>query len=443
VKLLPVKGTKDYLPEEASVREWIIDTLKHTFKLYGYKPIETSILDYWEIGANKYAGGDEILKETYRLTDRGGRDLILRYELTFKLAKLIGMHPNIRMPFKRYEIGKVFRDGPVKTGRLREFTQCDVDVVGTTSPLAEVELISMTFDVFDRFGIPVYIQVNNKKLQFGIFAAAGVKEDKYIDTALSLDKLVKFGKDYVIDELKDKGLDPVTIKRIFEIVESVENVKDNRQRIDMLESILSENPIGMEGLNELRELFTYCESLGLKDVVFLPSLSRGLGYYTGTVWEVYVKDRSLGITSSVAAGGRWDDMIGRFLGTERRYPATGMTFGLDVIYEVIKAMEKKGATVPMNPIPFVYVIPIGNSKEVIQRTLNIAKVLRRNDISSDVAYSKGVSKALDYASKSGIPYVIMIGEDEIRQNKLKLKDMKTGEETVVTVEEAVYKLKSS
>ena len=169
MKLQENKGTKDYMPKEQIVRNKIIDILRKHFENYGYKPIQTSILEFKEIGASKYAGGEEILKETYNLKDQGKRDLILRYELTFKLAKLIGMNPTIRMPFKRYEIGKVFRDGPVKTGRLREFTQCDVDVVGVSSRIVDAELIKMAFDIFEELELKTYAKVNSRQLLFGLF----------------------------------------------------------------------------------------------------------------------------------------------------------------------------------------------------------------------------------------------------------------------------------
>ena len=199
---IPVlKGTRDYLPNEQIIREKIVGILIDKFKKYGFKPMETAILEYYSVLASKYAGGEEILKETYKLTDQGGRQLGLRYELTIKLAKVIGLNPMIRFPFKRYEIGKVFRDGPVKTGRLREFTQCDVDVVGVKSMAADAEFIAMTFDIFKEIGLDVKVLVNNRKLLNGIMEYVEIPEDKRISTILSLDKLDKIGKDGVIEEL--------------------------------------------------------------------------------------------------------------------------------------------------------------------------------------------------------------------------------------------------
>lgn len=428
MKLQPLKGTKDYLPDEQIVRNWIVDTLRKVFELYGYKPIETSILDFWEVGASKYAGGEEILKETYRLKDQGDRNLILRYELTFKLAKLIGMHPNLRMPFKRYEIGKVFRDGPVKTGRLREFTQCDVDVVGVKSVVADAELIKMVFEVFKKLRLNVYVQVNNKKLQFGLFKTCGIPEDKFVDAALSLDKLVKFGKDTVVKEMLEKGIDKSSVDNLFSVLERIENLPNN-ERLASIEQVI-DNQLGREGISEMKEFLEFCNSFNvpMNDLIFLPSLARGLGYYTGMVWEVYLKDSK--ITSSVAAGGRWDQMISKFLGSNMTYPATGLTFGLDVIYEAVK---EKGLDKYKKHIPQVYIIPINLLKE----SLNIASKLRENGISCDIAFNKKLHKAMDYANKENIPYVIIIGEDEARVGKVKLKDMVTGEEKVMSLDEVI------
>ena len=430
ITLAPVKGTKDYLPDEQVIREWITDNIKEIFKLYGYRPIETAILDYWEVGASKYAGGDEILNETYRLRDRGGRDLILRYELTFKLAKLIGMYPNLRMPFKRYEIGKVFRDGPVKTGRFREFTQCDVDVIGSDSMAVDAELMKMAFDVFKKLGLDVYIQINNKKLQFGLFMECGIDKHMLVPAALSLDKLVKFGKETVIEEMKDKGINEESINKLFNILEKVESLP-NEDRIDKIGDYVKNNSLGMQGVNEVKDFLKFCKAYGIKeDVVFLPSLARGLGYYTGMVWEVYLKETD-NVKSSLAAGGRWDDMIKNFLNSERNFPATGITFGLDVIYEAIK--EKGLEHIKHVKNPQVYIIPI----ETLAKCLETASALRNERISCDVAFDKKLSKALDYANKEHIPYVLIIGIEEMEKNKVKLKDMDSGKEELMSVDTVI------
>ncbi len=434
MNLRQLKGTKEFLPKEQIVREYIVDTLKEVFKLYGYKPIETSILEFYDIASSKYAGGSEILKETYTLKDQGNRDLVLRYELTFKLAKLVGLNPDIRFPFKRYEIGKVFRDGPVKTGRLREFTQCDVDVVGVKSEVVNSELMSLVSEAFKRLGLKIYVEVNNRKLLFGIMKEFGIEEDKFVDFALSLDKIEKIGKKGVEEELLNKGFDKKVVDKVFGIVESTDKIKDNFEKIKFLKEKLS-NELASEGIIELEEFFNYCKGFNIQDEIILsPNLSRGLGYYTGTIFEVFLKDSN--IKSSIAAGGRWDNMIQKFLGSKLDYPATGLAFGLDVIYEAIK--EKGLGDVKVKKIPQVLIVPI----KTLNKTLSIASELRKEGISCDIAFNKKLSKALNYANKEDIPYCLIIGDEEIEKKEYKLKNMRTGEENLMSLQSIIKKLKS-
>ncbi|MDE1870152.1 MAG: histidine--tRNA ligase [Candidatus Micrarchaeota archaeon] len=418
-----VKGTREYMPSEQIVRERIVDVLKQNFKLYGYGPIETSILENYEVAASKYGGGSEILKETYRLTDQGQRELCLRYELTFKFAKLIEMNPNVRLPFKRYEIGKVFRDGPVKLGRLREFTQCDVDVVGAKSLSTDAELIDMTFRVFGKLGLDVNVQLNNRKLLFGIFEQSGIAPEQCGDAALSLDKIVKFGEDYVKKELIEKGVSEESAIRLFDTLAAIEMQKGIKEKLSFLSGMIT-NETGKKGISELQEIFGYCANMGVSgDLRFAPTLARGLGYYTGPMWEVYLNGNSK-MTSSLAAGGRWDKMVQEFMKSEQEYPATGMTFGLDVIYAALE--EKKGAMFDSKQerIPMVLIIPMNT----LGVSLEVAANLRRNGISCDVAADKKLTKALDYANKQSVPYVAIVGEKELKDNKVNIKDMDSGKE---------------
>lgn len=433
-----VKGTREYAPTEQLVREGIVDVLKSNFKKYGYGPIETSILEHYEIAANKYGGGAEILKETYRLSDQGGRELVLRPELTFKLAKMIGMNPTMRLPFKRYEIGKVFRDGPVKTGRLREFTQCDADAVGVENLAVDAEFIRMTQDIFSGLKLDIFVQVNNRKLIFGLAETAGIGADKYTDVALSLDKLEKFGEDTVRKELVEKGIAQDSIGTLFEMLKGAGAKKTNGEKIAYFESALTEG-LGKQGVGELRELFSYCADLDTKlDLRFVPTLARGLGYYTGPMWEVYLQE-SKSITGTVAAGGRWDEMIGKFLGGAQRYPATGMTFGLDVIYAALEEKEFAGfGSTSQTKVPTILLIPINT----LDRTLRVANELREAGVSVDVAYGKKLSKALDYADKQEIPYVAIIGEKGLREGKLSVRNMVTGKEEDLQVDSAPKRFKA-
>ncbi len=434
MKLRQLKGTKEFLPQEQLIREHVVDTLKDVFKLYGYRPIETSVLEFSDIAASKYAGGAEILKETYKLRDQGNRELVLRYELTFKLAKLVGLNPEIRFPFKRYEIGKIFRDGPVKTGRLREFTQCDVDIVGVKNEVVDSELIALVFDAFKRLNLRVYVQVNNRKLLFGILKEFNVKEGLFVDSALSLDKLEKIGKEEVKKELLKKGLNNKQVNGIFSLLDKTEGIKSNIKKIEFLNNNLT-NELASEGINELERFFNYCSAFNIKgEIVLSPNLARGLGYYTGMIFEVYLKESK--IKSSVAGGGRWDNMIKDFLKSKQDYPATGISFGLDVIYEAVK--EKGMEKFKFKRTPKVLLIPINT----LEKSLRIASQIRSKGISCDIAFNKKLSKALNYANKEKIPHCLIIGDEELKNNKYKLKDMKTGKEKMLSLNDLTKLLAS-
>ncbi|MEM1535000.1 MAG: histidine--tRNA ligase [Candidatus Pacearchaeota archaeon] len=432
MKIPVLKGTRDYLPEEQELRETIIEILKKNFRRYGYKPVETSILDFYEFASSK--AGNEIVSEIYRLRDRGNRDLCLRYELTFKLAKLIGLNPNLRMPFKRYEIGKVFRDGPVSSIRMREFVQCDVDCVGSESLAVDAELLALTFDIFKELGLEVYVELNSRKFLSGLMEECGIEKDKIDSAILSIDKLEKYGKQSIINELKAKGLRDESIKKLFAFFDKArsEREKNNEKKLEFFKRNLR-NSLAIEGLKEIEELLRLCKVLGLKDVIFVPSLARGLAYYTGPIWEVYLKNSKQ--KRSIAAGGRWDNLISKMLNTSRAYPASGMSFGLDVIYEVLKEKKIKLEKIKKMPVPKVLIIPINT----LEKCLKIAQSLRASGINTDIS-DKQLSKALDYANKEGIEFCLIIGENELKSGKLRLRNMINGKEELLNEREVIEKL---
>ncbi|MEH7886599.1 ATP phosphoribosyltransferase regulatory subunit, partial [Bacillus sp. JJ1609] len=272
-----VKGTQDYLPNAEVIRRDIRRTLEDVFIQYGCKPLETPILNYTELLASKYGGGAEILEEMYTLTDRGERDLALRYDLTIPFAKVVAMNPTLKMPFKRYEIGKVFRDGPIKTGRFREFTQCDVDIVGVDSQIAEAELMVMALDAFRKLNLKVSIQYNNRKLLTGMLDVFGTESQKINKVVLILDKLEKVGLGAVISELNDQGLSNSTIMLIKQFLTDERN-----STLSYFKSFSEQNEEVRQGLNELKELESYLEFLSInKQCIFNPFLARGLESYTG------------------------------------------------------------------------------------------------------------------------------------------------------------------
>ena len=412
-----VKGTQDYLPDDEMVRKEITKVLEDTFVQYGCKPLETPILNYTEILASKYGGGAEILEEMYTLSDRGGRDLALRYDLTIPFAKVVAMNPGIRMPFKRYEIGKVFRDGPVKTGRFREFTQCDVDMVGVESQIAEAELMKMALDAFNKLGLNVIIQFNNRKLLTGMLEFFET-DNKWINkVVLILDKLEKTGLETVLAELTELGLQASTIKLIEQFL-----IESNNKSYSYFEQASQKNIIVKQGIEELKELEMYLEYLDLKEqCVFNPFLARGLEIYTGTIYEIFLADQS-SIKSSIGSGGRYDNAIGGLMGTEESFSTVGISFGLDVIYSAITSSNN---IFTKNTYVDFYIIPLNTKKE----SLLLACYLRRKGYSVELELgNKKIGKALDKANKEKIRTVIIIGEDEVKNNQFKIKDMVSGEE---------------
>lgn len=413
-----VKGTQDYLPSAELVRREIRRTLEDVFIQYGCKPLETPILNYTQLLASKYGGGAEILEEMYTLTDRGERDLALRYDLTIPFAKVVAMNPNIRMPFKRYEIGKVFRDGPIKTGRFREFTQCDVDIVGVESQIAEAELMIMALDVFRKLDLHVFIQYNNRKLLTGMLEINKTAKDKINQVILILDKLEKVGLESVILELTELGLPPITVKSIEQFLNDENNIS-----FSYFEPFAKQNEQIKQGLDELKELAVYLEFLGVNDkCVFNPFLARGLEIYTGTIYEIFLADKI--IKSSIGSGGRYDNAIGGLIGTNESFSTVGISFGLDVIYTALNAAKDK--SVDNSDVDF-YVIPVNTQKE----SLFVARNLRNQGYKVEFEMgNKKLSKALNKADKEKFHTVIIVGEDEVKKNQIRIKDMITGKERI-------------
>ncbi|MEM5871419.1 MAG: histidine--tRNA ligase [Candidatus Aenigmatarchaeota archaeon] len=425
IKLMNAKGVRDFLPEEAILRQEIIDTLRKIFEKYGYSPLETPAIERKEVLEAKFAGGAEILKEIFKVEDQGGRNLALRYDLTVPLAKVIGMNPNLPKPFKRYQIQPVWRDGPIKLGRYREFMQCDVDIIGSKSMIADAEVLAIAKEVFDTLGIDVEIKVNSRKLMNGLLEFAEIKENK-MEAILTIDKLSKIGVSEVKKELESKGFEKKSIEKLMEIL----SIKDRgKSLLDKLEKIIKSEE-GKEGIKELRELYEYCELMNVEIVLDI-SLARGLEYYTGPVFEVYGKKTK--VTSSLAGGGRYDKMIGMFIG-KGEYPATGISFGLEPIFEILKERREE----KLKTVTKVFVIPIGMQKEAIK----IVYELRKQGIKADIdLMDRGISANLSYANSLKIPYVLFVGKEEVKSGKFKLRDMKTGEEKYVKIEEIKNEIK--
>lgn len=415
-----IKGTYDYFGREQAIREKVKTTLQELFELYSFESMDTTLLNELELLTSKYAGGDEILREMYQLTDQGGRRLGLRYDLTIPFAKVIAMNPGITFPYRRYEIGKVFRDGPVKKGRLREFLQCDADVVGIAGPQAEAELMQLAAESFRRLAIPVVLKWNNRRFLGEILGAVGVPPQEQLSVMLTLDKLAKIGSGGVLAELTDKQLTADTVRRIADLLEL-----DNPGFGQLMERYSLE---GQPGTLEVLALQQLIDAIGLGTVcVFDLFLSRGLSFYTGTVYEIF--DASGSYTSSLGGGGRYDAIIGKLVGRDDiEYPTVGISFGMESIMALLgerpaDAADRSG----------VLIVPIGG---YMPQALVAAAALRSAGIRTTVDTGmRKLKKTL--AAAKGIRYVIMIGESEAAEEKLRLKDMELQSERLVTVTEAV------
>ena len=424
IELRNVKGCVDYSPREQYIRNYISDTLKKVFEKYGFKPLQTPLLCYYDLLALKYDEGNDILKEVYKVTDQGNRNLALRYDLTVPFAKYIAMNPNTKMPFKRYEIGEVFRNGPVKLGRDREFIQCDVDSVGIEGQLTEAEFVALYVEAYNKLNIDIVIKYNNRKFLSGIIIEAGIAKELVTDTITIIDKFEKMTRQELEKEFAKIGLNNEQIEKLFTYLNM-----DASQLIN----IESKNEVLSEGINELNTLKEYIEKLGLIDYVqFSPSLARGQEYYTGTVFEVYVKDGS--ITSSIGGGGRYDKMITDFINNGTVYPAVGISFGLNVIYEILKDKEE----FTEKALTDIYIIPMGTEIEC----LKIAQKMRDAGYKVEVEMkNRKMKKALDYANIEHIPFVFILGEDELANNYISVRNMEEKTQEQISINNIVEEFK--
>ena len=425
MKIQNVKGGYDFLPSKQKIRNYINDVIIRNFKLYGFKSIETPILCYYDMLSDKYDENNDILKEIYRLNDQGNRDLGLRYDLTVPFAKFIALNKNnISFPFKRYEIAKVFRDGPVRVGRDREFTQCDADIVGITGQYIEAELLSIFVKTFKDLGINIYIKYNSRKLMNGLILEAGINGDLLQSVTTIIDKKDKVAEEAFFQMLEDTGVDTKRANMLIELFNlTMEEL--NKRFGD------SNNELIREGLQEVNKLCNCLTELNMKDVcIFDITLARGQNYYTGNVFEVYDLDER--VKGSIAAGGRYDEMIGNFIGDDCEYPAVGISFGLTAIYEILK--YKVDNTYSETDI---YIIPMNTEIDC----LKIANRLRNVGYSTEVEMNnKKLKKSLDYANKERIRYVMIVGTNEIETGKLIVKDMINGIDIITSISD-IDKLK--
>ncbi len=429
------KGTRDFSPAEMMRRQYIFDSIRRVFRAYGFAPLETPSMEnlstllgkYGDEGdkllfkilnSGDYAAGlsDEEVRQASKICEKG-----LRYDLTVPFARYVVQHQGeLTFPFKRYQIQPVWRADRPQKGRYREFYQCDVDVIGTRSLLCEVELVEIVERVFRALNIRVALKMNNRKILFGIAEAIG-HADKMMDITIAIDKLEKIGLDNVKAELMERGLGQEAVDKLQPILELS---GDNAQKINQLKEVLAVSETGMKGIAEMETVFGYVERLGIGLTVELDlSLARGLNYYTGAIFEVKALDFAIG---SICGGGRYDDLTGIF--GMPNTSGVGISFGADRIYDVMTGLNLFPEEV--NCSTRVLFVNLGSEEEAA--VLPVLRSLRNEDIAAEIYPEAGkMKKQMEYANRRGIPYVVIVGSQELEARAATVKDMRTGDQQQV------------
>ncbi len=430
------KGTRDFSPIEMMRRNYIFDTIKSVFRLYGFAPLETPSMENLSTLLGKYGDeGDKLLFKILNsgdyaanLSDEEVRNASkicekgLRYDLTVPFARYVVQHQNeLQFPFKRYQVQPVWRADRPQKGRYREFYQCDVDVIGTKSLLCEVELVEIVERVFKALGIRVVLKMNNRKILYGIAEVIG-HADKMMDITVAIDKLDKIGLDNVKAELRERGLDDEAIEKLQPILELSGT---NDEKINTLRSILSASETGLKGVDEMAEVFGHIEALGIDLPIELDlSLARGLNYYTGAIFEVKALDYPIG---SISGGGRYDDLTGIF--GLQNLSGVGISFGADRIYDVMAGLDLFPEA--LNCSTKVIFTNLGAEEQAV--ALSLLRQLRDKGVAAEIYPDQAkMKKQMEYANRRGIPYVVIIGSEELQQQAATVKQMLTGKQERVS-----------
>lgn len=445
------KGTRDYSPEIMVKRNYIFDTIKNVFKLYGYMPLETPAMENLSTLMGKYGEeGDKLLfkilnsgdflspipeaelsaknslKLTNKISEKG-----LRYDLTVPFARFVVQHQSeITFPFKRYQIQPVWRADRPQKGRYREFYQCDVDVVGSDSLLNEVELIQIVDEVYRRLQLRVRLLINNRKILAGIAETIGYP-DKLTDITVAIDKMEKIGIENVNAELREKGLVEEAILKLQPIL-NLEG--SNEEKLQQLRTILQASPTGLKGIEELTQVFDYLNTMPVQIEIKLDlTLARGLSYYTGAIFEVKALDAEMG---SITGGGRYDDLTGIF--GLKNVSGVGISFGADRIFDVMTQLNLFPEDA--NTTTRILFVNFGNNEE--RFCLPLLRQLRNEGINAEIyPEAAKMKKQMAYADKKNIPFVALVGENEIKEGTVSLKNMTTGEQTNIKTAELASHLK--
>ena len=426
VKFQPVKGMRDFWPEEMLKREKALDIMRKTAQKWGFFPTDTPAVESFDLLSAKGGAGEAIKKEIYYFKDQGDRELGLIFDLTVPTARLIASKLDLPLPFKRYATGKVWRYDNPQALRWREFQQFDLDIFGSKMPESDAEIIAVTCEIFNSLGFKDFtVSLNSRKLLESFLDLIGISD--IADVFRSVDKLDKVGSDNVKKEILEKIKDKNTVEKIMDFI-------SKKGSADVLKKIGQgiKNQKFEDSLEELRRISEFIKNFGYeKNLQLDMSLVRGLEYYTGIVFEVRIP----GVPVSLAGGGRYDNMIEKFGG--RSTPAIGVGIGFERIVEVMSQNKMfKGESL-------VKVFVISVSDGVKEEAIKICQKFRREGIPSvfDVS-GKDMKKQLSYASNSGIPFVLFVGENELKEKKFKLKDMASGQEKVGSLEELIKPLKN-
>ena len=438
-----VKGTRDFSPMEMSKRNYIFNTIKDVYSLYGFQQIETPALETLQTLMGKYGEeGDKLLFKVLNsgdflrkvddkeLVERNTLKLAsqlcekgLRYDLTVPFARYVVMHHDeLQFPFKRYQIQPVWRADRPQKGRYREFYQCDADVVGSDSLLNEVELMQIVDEVFQRFGVRVIIKINNRKILSGIAEMIGAA-DKIVDITVAIDKLDKIGLENVNQELANAGISPDAIDKLQPII-SLQGTND--EKLNVIKNVLKDSQVGLKGVEEVAYILDVLKPMQLHNEIELDlTLARGLNYYTGAIFEVKAKDVSIG---SITGGGRYDNLTGIF--GKPGLSGVGISFGADRIYDVLNALD----LYPKETINSTQILFINFGEKETAYCLPLVNEARSHGVSAEM-YPDAVKmkKQMSYANAKQIAFVAMAGENEMKENKITLKNMVTGEQMLVPI----------
>jgi len=444
------KGTRDFTPIEMANRNYIFNTIKDVFRLYGFQQIETPAMENLSTLMGKYGEeGDKLLfkilnsgdylnglpdeellgrnsvKLTNKISEKG-----LRYDLTVPFARFVVQHQNeISFPFKRYQIQPVWRADRPQKGRYREFYQCDVDVVGSDSLLNELELIQIVDEVYRRLKINVCIKINNRKILSGIAEIIGEAE-KITDITVAIDKMDKIGLDKVNEEIASKGISNEAIAKLQPILQLSGT---NAEKLEQLKTVLSASEVGLKGVSELETIFGLCEMMKVQTQIELDlTLARGLNYYTGAIFEVKALDVEMG---SITGGGRYDNLTGVF-GMEG-VSGVGISFGGDRIYDVLNQLN----LYPETSVEQTQILFVSFGEKELMYSLPWLGALRAKGINAEIYPEPAkMKKQMSYADNKKIPFVAIVGETEMNDGKVMLKNMKTGEQGLASLEEVVEKI---